>query len=59
MGYRSRDELLSHTLSPEEVKELIHLHKKGRTHKQLAEKFKIHRNTVGNILDRAKKAGVY
>lgn len=59
MGYRSREFLLSHTLTQEEVQELIILHKKGWTYKKLSSKFDIHRNTVANILNRAKERGVY
>lgn len=59
MAYRSRDLLLSHTLTIDEVHELIRLHKEGWTLRQLGDEFGVHRNTVSNILNRAKKQGIY
>lgn len=59
VAYRSMDKLLSHTLPEEEVYELIRMHKEGKTLRQLGNEFGVHRNTVSNILKRAKQQGVY
>lgn len=52
MGYRSRDQLLSHVLENSQVVELVDLRKEGMTLQQLAIRFKVHKSTVKNILKR-------
>lgn len=54
MPYESRDDLLSHKLTQEEVEELVALRRKGTTLKQLAKQYGIHENTVRNIINRYK-----
>jgi len=59
VAYRKRADLLSAQLTNEEVKQLCRLHKNGRPQKQLAEEFGVHRNTVRNVINRAKRNGLY
>lgn len=54
MPYESRNDLLSHKLTEQEVDELIRLRKQGVTLKTLAEQFDVHQNTVRNIINRYK-----
>lgn len=53
--YISQERLYSHKLTPQEVQELVYMHKQGMSYTQLSRKFGVHRNTVYNILQRIKK----
>jgi len=52
MAYRSRNDLLSHILTDDEVDRLISLWKQGQTIKQISTTFNVHENTVSNIIGR-------
>lgn len=58
MPYRAR-ELLSHVLTPEQVSDLLMKHRKGKAVRDIAKEFGVHRNTVSNIINRAKRTGRY
>lgn len=59
MAYRKREDQLSSILSESEVEQLIILYKEGVSQYQIATQFDIHRNTVRNIIMRAKQSGLY
>jgi DNA-directed RNA polymerase specialized sigma24 family protein len=58
MPYRSHDYLLSHVLDEEQVEELLSMRKKGITYKEISKHFKVHINTVKNIIYRARNRGL-
>lgn len=58
MAYRRREDKLSDILTPEQVKELINLYKQGQSVRAIAENFNVHRNTVTNVLNRARRKGL-
>lgn len=51
----SEEKLYSHKLTPQQVQEMFYMHQQGLSYTQLARKFKVHRNTVYNILQRIRK----
>ena len=57
MTYRAHTDLLSHVLDEDEVDELISMYKKGDKIVAMAAYFGVHRNTITNVLDRARRAG--
>jgi transposase len=59
MPYRRNPNLLSSILSDSEVKSMILMDQQGVTKKQIADQFEVHRNTVRNVIDRAKESGLY
>ena len=59
MPYKKREDLLSSVLTELEVTSLIHMHRGGVSVKHIADHFDIHRNTVRNIVNRAKQSGLY
>jgi len=59
MAYRKRNNLLSSILSSEEVNSMVIMHREGVTQQQIAKQFEVHRNTVRNIINRAKESGLY
>jgi transposase len=38
---------------------MILMDQQGVTKKQIADQFEVHRNTVRNVIDRAKESGLY
>ncbi|MCA1800020.1 MAG: Hin recombinase [Actinobacteria bacterium] len=50
----NEEKLYSHKLTPQQVQEMFYMHQQGQSYSQLARHFKIHRNTVYNILQRIR-----
>jgi len=38
---------------------MVTLHREGVTQQQIAKQFGVHRNTVRNVINRAKESGLY
>jgi len=38
---------------------MVIMHREGVTQQQIAQQFEVHRNTVRNIINRAKESGLY
>lgn len=49
------ERLYSHKLTPQQVQEMFYMHQQGMSYTQLSRKFKVHRNTIYNIVQRIKK----
>jgi len=51
----NEERLYSHKLTPQQVQEMFYMHQQGMSYTQLARKFRVHRNTIYNILQRIKQ----